>query len=298
MASLYRVLGLRIALGAAFLASACQHDSNADFDDRGLTSPDVGGSDVGGSSAAAAGENPGAAGAAGGAEANAGGPGTAGKSSGGAGGSSAGGKGGSANVGGKAGADAGGTTSQAGKSGGAGAANGGTGGTATPPEPVTVETSDIDDTNVAACFPNMNYGEERSLNVDGDSCAYETLIDWPRLELPAGALVSNATLSLTCTNAGGPITVAYANEAWKELMVRWNTRPEIGEMLGTITCVQPGELTIDLTSAFNAWLSDEHARDGVYLRTESTDGTDFASSEADKAATRPKLSITYTLPGK
>jgi hypothetical protein len=295
MASLYRVLGLRVALGAALLASACQHDSNADFDDRGLTSPDVGGSDVGGSSAAAAGENPGAAG---GAEADAGGPGTAGKSSGGAGGSSAAGKGGSANVGGKAGANAGGTgqAGKAGQGGGAGSANGGTGGTTTPPEPVTIETSDIDDTNVAACFPNMNFGEERSLNVDGDSCAYETLIDWPRLDLPTGAQVSNATLSLTCTNAGGVITVAYANEAWKELMVRWNTRPEVGETLGTVTCVQPGELTIDLTSAFDAWLSDEHARDGIYLRTESTDGTDFASSEADKAASRPKLNVTYTLP--
>ena len=47
-----------------------------------------------------------------------------------------------------------------------------------------------------------------------------------------------------------------------------------------------------------AWLSGEHHGYGVYLTSENTNGTDFASSEADEAASRPKLSVTYTLPQK
>jgi hypothetical protein len=301
MTSFCRVFGPRIALGTALLASACQHDSNANFDDSNLTSPDAGGSGDTGGSNASAGDSSDAGSATAGSKADGGSASVAGKSSGGA-GNPAGGKGGSASNGGKAGTDAGGAMSQAGKTGQGGAAGsavgGGTGGSANP-EPITVQTSDIDDTDVASCMQLMNFGEDKSLNVDGDGgCKYETLFDFPRLELPAGAQVSAATLTLTCTNVGGAITVAYANEAWKELMVRWNNRPEVGATLGTITCAQVGEVSIDLTVAFKAWLAGEHAADGIYLRTENTDGTDFDSSEADKASARPTLSVTYTLPVK
>jgi hypothetical protein len=301
MTSRYRVFGLRFALGAALLASACQQDSNAEFDDRNLTSPDVGGSADSGGSSAVAGESPGGGSDAGGSEAS-GGASQAGKSSAGAaGGSSSAGKGGMANAGGKAGANGGGAASQAGKTGQGGAAGtangGGIAGSPNPPEPITLETADIDDTHVASCMPQQNFGEAERVSVDDSlSCRYEALIDVPRLELPAAAVVSNATLTLTCSNAGAAITVAYANEVWKELAVRWNTRPEVGTTIGTITCAEEGTVAIDLTSAFKAWQAGEHAANGIYLRTDGTNGTDFASSEADKTSSRPQLSITYTLP--
>lgn len=318
MTSRYQVFGLRFALGAALLASACQHDSDAEFDDRNLMSPDVGGSADGGGSNAAAGESSGAASSAGGSEASGGSASQGGKSSAGAAGSasSTAGKGGTAAggsaaggnaaggkaAGGKAGTDAGGSASQAGKAGqggAAGSASGGMAGSPNPPEPITLETADIDDVHIASCLPQMNFGETKLVMVDGSNdCRYQALIDVPRLELPAGALVSKATLTLTCSNAGSAITVAYANEAWKELMVRWNTRPEVGATIGTITCATAGTATVDLTAAFKAWLSGDHAANGIYLYTEATDGTDFVSSEADKAASRPQLSVTYTLPLK
>lgn len=308
MTSRYWVFGLRFALGAALSMSACQHDSNADFDDRNLTSPDVGGAPDSGGSSAVAGENPGGGSEAGGSEASGGSAGQGGKSSAGASGSASptAGKGGTASAGGKGGSGgaAGGTTGQAGKTGQGGVAGtasngGGMAGSSNPPEPVTLETADIDDTHVASCLPQMNFGEARQVMVDGSSsCKYEALIDVPRLELPAGALVSAATLTLVCSNAGGAITVAYANDAWKELTVRWSARPEVGATLGTITCAETGPVTIDLTAAFGAWLAGEHAAHGIYLRSEATDGTDFGSSEADKESLRPMLRITYTLPVK
>ena len=177
---------------------------------------------------------------------------------------------------------------------------GGTVGTPPPPAPVTFETTDLDDTYVASCFPSMNYGALSSMNVDGNnSCTYQILISAPLSGIPAGALVSAATLTLTCTNAGGPITVSYVNEAWKELTVRYNTRPEAGASLGTVTCGQQGEdVTINLTSAVKAWLAGDHAANGIYLRTEDSDGTDFDTSEAHTTRTRPVFRVTYTLPVK
>jgi hypothetical protein len=172
----------------------------------------------------------------------------------------------------------------------------------TPPKPITFETTDIDDTYVASCYPSMNYGALSSMNVDGegdgiDSCTYQILIMAPLSSVPAGALVSEATLTLTCTNAGDPITVSYVNETWKELTVRYNTRPEIGASLGTITCAQPGEeVTINLTSAVKAWLAGDHAAYGIYLRSDDSDGTDFDTSEAHTTSTRPAFRVTYTLP--
>jgi hypothetical protein len=104
-------------------------------------------------------------------------------------------------------------------------------------------------------------------------------------------------VTLTCTNAGDPITVSYVNETWKELTVRYNTRPEIGASLGTITCAQPGEeVTINLTSAVKAWLAGDHAAYGIYLRSDDSDGTDFDTSEAHTTSTRPAFRVTYTLP--
>jgi|GEM_PF-3960170 len=306
MTSLTRRFAARFALGSVLLASACQHDSTADFDDDELMPPGTGGGgavDAGGSDAAGAGADPGGN-SSGGSIASAGKTNQGGRS--GAGGSMAtAGKGGSSSDGGKAGTETGGTAPQAGKAGlggmaGAATAGGGMGGSVvTPPAPMTFDTTDIDDTYVASCAPMMNYGALSSMNVDGNSnCAYQILIIAPLTGIPTGALVSEATLTLTCTNAGDPITVSYVDEAWKELMVRYSTRPEVGATLGTVTCEQVGKVTIDLTSAVKAWLAGDHAANGIYLRTENSDGTDFATSEADSTSARPLFSVTYTLPVK
>jgi hypothetical protein len=319
--SLTRRRAVWFALGAALVTSACQRDSDANFDDSGLMPPGAGGSgasDAGGSDSAAGVDAGGSS--LGGGNASAGDPGQGGKASAGtSGGPAVGGSGGSSNggssnggssSGGKAGTDMGGTASVAGKAGmggvaGSATAGSGMGGTVvTPPKPITFETTDIDDTYVASCFPSMNYGALASMNVDGegdgiDSCTYQILIIAPLSGIPAGALVSKATLTLTCTNAGDPITVSYANEPWKELTVRYNTRPEVGATLDTITCQQEGEeVTIELTGAVKAWLAGEHAAHGIYLRTDESDGTDFDTSEAHTTSTRPVFRVTYVPPVK
>lgn len=308
MTAFCKVYGPRFALGGALLVSACQHDSGASFDDSKLTSPgsDTGGSSSTGGSDAEAGTTSQGAASAGGSQASAGSN-AAGKTNGGASasaGSAAGGSGGVASGGGKAGMDAGGVAGQAGKGGTGGSAGvagmtGMAGMAGAKNDPVTIDIGDCYDTYVESCMPGMNHGEAISMNVDADdSCVVQSLIRPPLTQIPDGAVVNEATLTLTCINVGDPATVYYANEDWVEDEVRWNTKPAVGMVLGTVSCTVLGKVTIDLKVAVKAWLAGTHGDYGIYLRMETSDGTDFSTSEADKGGDRPKLTVTYTLPAK
>ena len=295
MRPLNRIPGYRAALVAALLASACQHDSTADFDDSHLPSsgngaasdsggtqePDAGGAaEEGGSSAqtggASRGGKPGAAGSNGGA----GKPAMAGK-----GGQETGGSG----PGGSAGA-----------SGSAGAAQAGSGGKPNPvPDPVTVDITQFEDTTIASCDPNQDFSSEPTLQTDGDFCRFESLLKPSLASLPASAQVSKATLDLFCVNPGGQVYVSYITEAWKDSTVHFNTRPNASAPFDHFTCAQDGDvISIDLTEGVSAWLAGKREAYGIYLTTETTDGTDFASSEAQKSSERPVLTVTYVLPLK
>jgi hypothetical protein len=116
-------------------------------------------------------------------------------------------------------------------------------------------------------------------------------------QIPAGALVSNATLTLECVNSGSAITASHVESAWTESSVTWEDRPEGGASIMDITCEELGPVTLDLTEVVKTWLGSEKAF-GLYLRGEASDGIDFASSEAAEASTRPLLSVTYLLPVK
>jgi hypothetical protein len=287
-----QVLGRPLVLVALATVMACQHESSASFDDDSLPNGAGAMGQVAGSKASA---GQGAASSEGGTPGggNGGSAAMAGEAEGGEGpdtmgGSGAGGTGGAAgtnSAGGKAGQPAAGTGGMAGG-----------GGKPVEPEPVTIEIADIDDTYVASCSEYSNYGDSEKLLVDGDKiCTYATLLD-PALEkIPAGAVISAATLTLTCTNAGGAFDVSFVEETWSENNVRYNNRPNIGSALGSATCPEAGTLSIDVKSAVVAWLAGVQHAYGVYITTEATNGSDFASTEADEAADRPKLSVTYTL---
>jgi hypothetical protein len=294
MTAFSKVSCARFALGATLLACACERDSDALFDDSALN-----GQAGGGAGPAAAGSQNGPVGGEGGDE-SAGGGDSAGSSA-------------EAGTGGRAGSDTGGsslggaaTAGGGGKPGGGDAGTsgsagmGGTGGTKDPePDPVKVVISAFDDSYIASCQPYSNFGNAVSLNVDYDnSCVYQTLLQPSLAELPEGAVVSQATLGLDCINAGGALSLSYVDDAWTESEVRYMGRPDVGASIGTFTCKDKGPVTIDLTTVIQVWLTGQHPAYGVYVRTDAQDGTDFGSSEAADVATRPSLSVTYTLPKK
>lgn len=292
VASSYR---LHYLLCAALWAAACQRDADAIFDDSGLAASGRAGT----ASVGEAGAEPSRGGSPDGTDAGA--PAMGGTA--GAGGTSAGttaddggeSAGGSIAVAGKAS----GGTSAAGMSGAAGSA----GSTPMDPKPVTYETRELDDAQIASCRPFENFGSETSFTVDASGnggpgvCVYQVLLSAPLAALQKGAKIQSATLTLHCTNAGDALQVWYASGAWEEQQVTWMKRPERGASLGNLTCAQEGPVTFDLTTAAKAWLAGTEPSHGIYLTTEGDDGSDFASSEAKPESERPLLSLVY-LPEK
>jgi hypothetical protein len=287
MTSLGKVLCGRMALCATLSACGCEQDSTALFD-----AGEVPG--FAGRGHAAAGSNAAAGETAGGDDGIAsGGANTAGSLAvGGSSGSAAGGVGGLAG-----GAVAGGGSSAAGHGGttDTAVAGGGSGGTKGEPDPVTITISNFTDANVVSCMSYSNFGDSLTIKVDDDyGCSYQGLLNPSLSEVPKGALVSEATLTLSCVDAGGELTVSYVNEPWQEDTVRYSNRPELGAVIGKLTCADAGPIDMDLTEVVAAWVSGGHAASGLYLITHASNGTDFASSEAVDPATRPSLSVTYT----
>jgi hypothetical protein len=297
MTSLCKVLGGRFLLSVVLWACACQHDSVATFDATGLPGSPHGGALGAAGSVAKAGDA-----AVGGDETSG-----AGASSE-AGSKAAGGKAGATNggVSGRGGSSTAGTSSagkpsMAGEGGSAGSAvaGGGSGGTKEPdPQPVTVMITDFADTNVVSCL-NSNQGDAQTLKVDSASiCVYDALLNPSLADVPDGALVSAATLTLHCIDTGDVVEVSYVSGAWNEDTVRWSTRPDAGSEIAELSCDEMHHASLDLTAAVKAWVSGERAANGLYLRTEGSDGTDIASSEYGNVDERPILSVTYTLPTK
>lgn len=289
MSSLSRVLAGRAALAAALLSLACQKNDGALFDNSGLDQPGAG---SGGSASTGAQSSGGSA------------------LTGGSHGAPEGGEGGSANPSGGAGDTSEGGGSSAGSAGGGGkgeeggsAGSGGSGGTKPDPEPepVTIELTDFQDSYVNSCADYTNFGDADEIRVDAEApgnCTYQALLSVALDKIPEGALVSNATLTLTCIDAGGLIDAAYASEAWTQGAVRWNDRPDSAAAIGSMTCEAiDAKVTLDLKAAVVAWLSGDHANHGILMSTETENGTDLVSSEGESGK-RPVLSVTYTLPVK
>ncbi|HYJ09058.1 MAG TPA: DNRLRE domain-containing protein [Polyangiaceae bacterium] len=280
-----------MALAWALLAFACEGHGEALFDNSNLGASSAGSVGVAGAgTSSSGGSNTGATGPGGYS------PSEAGES--GSGAEAAGGSGGDGSEGGSAGTRAGGS---GGEGGSAGAGSGGTK-SEPEPEPVTVELTAFEDTYVSSCADFTNFGGADELRVDAEAssqCVYQSLFRIGLEQLPAGALVSNATLTLTCVDAGGSMAVSYAAEAWVEDSVQWHNRPDSGDDIGSLTCdTAGGTVTLELKAALVAWLAGELPNQGLYFRTEAENGTDLVSSESAEASARPTLSVTYTLPVK
>ncbi len=106
--------------------------------------------------------------------------------------------------------------------------------------PTTINFSgptQIDDAQIVADSPTLADGSGLSLNVDGQSPHAHALVKVPLLvgsgagQVPPGAMISSATLSLNCTNAGQAMRVYRLTQSWVEGrsdVERASHRPAVG----------------------------------------------------------------------
>ena len=165
-------------------------------------------------------------------------------------------------------------------------------------EPVTLESQNVESTFVISCYPLANYGMDPTLVVDKEPCLSDILIKPSIAEIPSDALIKEATITLTCTNAGPGLGVFRPQADWSANTVTWSTRPAATASLGTIGAINEGGFVIDATSLVQAWVDGTREPFGLALRTEDTDGLIFASSRAPDVNQRPRFAVTYVVPLK
>lgn len=114
-------------------------------------------------------------------------------------------------------------------------------------------------------------------------------------QIPPGARIVSATLSLSQVDAGSVLNVHRMLIPWDQANVTWNSlvdgvSADGVEAVTTFDTTTAGGLgALDVTASLQAW-SDGQANNGWVFLSTGTDGVDMASSES---ASPPQLSVVY-----
>jgi hypothetical protein len=187
----------------------------------------------------------------------------------------------------------------------------------------TKEFRDTADTALSGAEPTRNFGAETSMEVEGgdkEANRVVGLFQWDLSELPSGALLRSASISLYVVNETQSPGYSFfeSKRAWAESEATWklaaagqpwklpgarSPQDRGSEALGTAAPRTKGDVSILLNRAGEAliqsWIRTPAANHGLILASDSnTDGFGFNTRRATQAERRPRLTITYTLAAK
>jgi hypothetical protein len=169
--------------------------------------------------------------------------------------------------------------------------------------------SQVQDAQISADTPATANGAGTIINVDGQLPHAHGLMKFPTLigggpgQVPAGAVVTSATLRLNCTNPGFAMQIYRLTEDWNEDQATWNQR-STGVSWGAAgadgpashagvavvgDCTTTGLRNVDVTRFVQEWAAGT-PNHGIVFTDSGTDGIDFTSSEG---ATSPVLTVLY-----
>jgi hypothetical protein len=150
------------------------------------------------------------------------------------------------------------------------------------------------DAHVSSARPTVNAGTLSNLDAGGE---YTALVQFDLTTLPPGttaAQITRATLRLYCNRADTPgvITLQTVGGAWTELGLTYTTLPALGAVLQTAQVGAAGTyVTLDVTSAVQAWVSGATANFGLAIAGSGTTQVQFDSKENDQTGHAPELDI-------
>jgi len=162
------------------------------------------------------------------------------------------------------------------------------------------------DTTLDAGAATMDFGADSRFSWDLESMAgfpnvgllrFDDIVGDGDGKVPTEAVVQSATLTVEIDNEGGqpPGTLREVLVSWDE-QTTWDTfgaAPGIEGDIGSVVAPLPSAEAshdIDVTSSFVPLTSDHR---GWAFVSESSNGVDAYSSEANGESTRPSVSITY-----
>ena len=178
------------------------------------------------------------------------------------------------------------------------------------------------DSYIREASATTNYGADVTLQVDGDepsgtSTDMSIVIRWDLMDIPTNAVVDSARIRLNTLNVGGPYSCFALLRDWNQDEVTWN-QAAAGNAWGTpgaenasdrsnlplctFSASSTGPLTIELNedgiAMVQSWVDGVGNNHGLIIADPaSTNGADFDSSESATLTSRPRLEISYTVPG-
>jgi hypothetical protein len=182
-------------------------------------------------------------------------------------------------------------------------------------ETTNVLTS-VADAGLSELAPTTNNGAATTLKVDGDDPdpggkdLYAAL-RWELSQMPAGATVTSATVTLNISNPSPQTYGAYElKRAWSEGQVNWNVAAtgmpwatagakgatDRGSQIASVTPTNIAPYTFTIpASVVQGWLNAPSTNNGIVLaHATNFDGFAFDTREG---ASPPKLTINYTTSG-
>jgi hypothetical protein len=172
------------------------------------------------------------------------------------------------------------------------------------------------DAGLSELSPTTNNGSATTLKVDGDDPdpgggdLYAAL-RWDLSQIPAGATVTSASVTLNVTNPSPQTYNAYElKRAWTESQVNWNVAStgtnwgmagakastDRGASIANVTPTNIAPYTFSIpNSVAQGWVDGSSANNGILLaHTTNFDGFVFDTKEG---AQPPKLALNYTTSG-
>lgn len=160
--------------------------------------------------------------------------------------------------------------------------------------PRTIQIGALEDAYVDGCETGRNTGSDETLSVDSDPCVFEIYVKPASLsDIPSGATVESALLELQCIDTGNAVRVLRITDEWSEESVDWDSRPSLGDEIGSFEPLEQGPVFIDITALVTEWLEGAPIHGVALVQGEETDGSDYPSTEAGEPGA-PRIVVTYT----
>jgi hypothetical protein len=173
------------------------------------------------------------------------------------------------------------------------------------------------DTELRKGSPNTNYGTAATVEIDdlGLSGEKHVLLRFDNIfgsgtgQVPAGAIITKATLTLQVNDSGNNPTMHLMLVNWAQGTATWNSMDTSGggiqadgveatSSLRSISAGSAGSKEIDVTDDVKSWHDGTYSNYGWAFLPTGTNGVELRTSEyTSNTAQRPKLTIEYSLPG-
>lgn len=168
------------------------------------------------------------------------------------------------------------------------------------------------DTNLQESKPTTSFGNATSVSVDSDSpggsgkddqvlLRFDNLFGSGTGQIPVGAVITSATLTLNTTSAGDGASLhrllaAFSNATtWTSAGsgIQLDGAEAVAAADATVGKTSLGTITINVTASLQAWASGA-TNFGWLFNPAGSDGWDFSSAEG---SIKPKLQVTFSTDG-